>query len=175
MLSHIIDQSANVVLALATVALAVATIALARWTKTLSRLTERLVKIEDARDERDSLQKRRSDLSSALWAIQRIQRIRPDEFAHALNTPGSLPTDDMDAIEMLHSLKRYVEDPDCHQHLHVLCMNFDSVRREKENIRINEADIGDRVRRLQTRIQWFVDEARAEISSSHEADNNRRA
>jgi hypothetical protein len=160
-LSHIIDQSSNVVLALATIALAVATIALARWTKTLSRLTERLVKIEDARDDRESKENRRRELAAALEAAKQVQLIPADDFARALKT--ELPLDQMKTIEALHSFKRHIDDPECHQHLDFLCMMFDSCRREKD-YGVNVDDIAKRVRTLQERIQWFVDKARAEVS-----------
>lgn len=152
-------------LVLFTAVLAWATYKLARYTQALSKLTQRLVKIETERDERELRESRRRDLTTALLAAEGFQRIYPENFAQRLNKPADLPLAEMKDIETLHSLKRYIEDPDCHQHLDVLCSNFDSVRREKSHVRVNEQDVAHRVKTLQGRIQWFVDNARREISS----------
>lgn len=153
------------VLACATIVLAWATIKLAKYTQALSQLTERLVKIETQRDERELKENRRKELLTALLAAETVQKIYPENFAQHLNKPADLPLEQMKAIEILHSLKRYMEDPDCHQHLEFLCNTFDSMRREKSQLRINEQEVATRVRNLQNRIQWFLNKARTEISS----------
>ena len=108
---------------------------------------------------------RRQALTRGLQAAKSLQTIRPEQFAQRLNNPDDLPLAEMEAVETLFLLKPYIQDPDCHQHLGVLCGVFDTVRREKSRVRINEKDVASRVKTLQGRIQWFVDDARAEISS----------
>src|SRR5712692_5077108 len=108
---------------------------------------------------------RRKALTTGLQAAKSLQVIRPEQFAQRLNNPDDLPLAEMEAIETLCLLKPYIEDPDCHQHLGFLCSTFDTVRREKSRVRINEEDVASRVRTLQGRIQWFVDKVRTEISS----------
>lgn len=154
----------DIALAVFTAILAWATIKLANHTRALSKLTEQLVRIEAQRDEREQKENRRKDLSSALSAAANIQKVDPQGFALRLNSPTELPLEEMTNIEVLHSLKRYIKDPDCHQHLDYLCSIFDSVRREKSKVRINEAEVAARAETLQNRLQWFVDETRREIS-----------
>lgn len=156
----------NIALVIFTAVLAWATIKLAQYTRVLSKLTERLVKIESERDERELKESRRKDFSTGLLAAETVQKIYPENFAQRLNKPADLPLAEMFAIEIPHSLKWYIiEDPDCQQHLDFLCNTFDSVRREKSNVRVNEADVAARVKALQNRIQWFVDESRRELRS----------
>jgi len=155
----------DIALVFFTAVLAWATIKLAQDTQVLSKLTERLVKIETQRDERELQENRRKDLATGLLAAEGIQKIHNDIFAQRLNNPSDLPLTEMKDIETLHSLKRYIEDPDCRQYLDILCSTFDSVRREKSNVRINEADIASTVRNLQNRLQCFVDNSRRELSS----------
>lgn len=155
----------EIALVVFTAILAWATIKLAQHTQALSKLTERLVKIETTRDERDQQENRRRDLKTALAAAESIQMIYPGEFAQHLNKPANLPLSAMTDIETLHSLKKYIKDPDCQQHLEVLCNSFDSVRREKSQVRVNEEDIALRVNGLKDRIQWCVNEWRTEIAS----------
>lgn len=120
--------------------------------------------LETKRDERDAREKRLSDLAKGLSAAEVVQRIYPGNFAQRLNKQANLPIEEMNAIEVLQSLKRYIGDTDSHPNLDYLCSVFDSVRREKSGTRQNEDDIAKRVKTLQDRIQWFVDEARREIS-----------
>lgn len=162
---EVLKMITNVALVLFTTILAWATIKLANYTQALSKLTEQLVRIETQRDEREQRENRRKDLSTALLAAENIQKIDPHGFALQLNKPTELPFEEMKNIEVLHLLKRYIEDPDCHQHLDYLCSAFDSVRREKSKVRVNETDVAARVGQLQNRLQWFVDETRREISA----------
>ena len=150
----------NISLVLATIGLVWATIKLAQYTKSLSALTERLVDIEHRRDER------LSDLGKGLTSAEIVQRIYVENFAVQLSKPLSLPIEEMRAIENLQSLKMYVKDTDCHPILDSLCSTFDSVRREKGAIKLNAVDIHKQMRTLQERLQWFVDDARREISNS---------
>ena len=155
----------NVALVIATFVLAYATIKLAVHTRTLSKLTERLVRIESDRDEREAREKRREALKVGLAAAEGVQLIKPDEFARKLSQSAELVSDEIKEIETLHSMREYIWDTDCHEHLSSLCSTFDDKRRQKTDIRINEEDVATRVRKLQGRIQWFVDEARHEIAT----------
>ena len=155
----------DIALVIFTAVLACATIKLAKYTQALSQLTERLVKIETQRDKRELKENRRKELLTALLAAETVQKIYPENFAQYLNKPADLPLEQMKAIEILHSLKRYIEDPDCHQHLEFLCNTFDSMRLGKSQLRINEQEVATRVRNLQNRIQWFLNKARTGISS----------
>jgi hypothetical protein len=156
----------NISLVLATIGLVWATIKLAQYTKSLSALTERLVDIEHRRDEKENMFKRLSDLGKGLTSAEIVQRIYVENFAVQLSKPLSLPIEEMRAIENLQSLKMYVKDTDCHPILDSLCSTFDSVRREKGAIKLNAVDIHKQMRTLQERLQWFVDDARREISNS---------
>ncbi|MBI4548065.1 MAG: hypothetical protein HY707_08800 [Ignavibacteriae bacterium] len=158
----------DIALVLATLGLVFATWKLAQYTRALSKLTERLVNIENKRDERDEKEKRLKDLASGLAAAEIVQRIYPESFAQRLNKPSDLPIEEMNAIEVLQSRKKYIGDTDSHPNLDYLCSVFDSVRREKSGVRQNEADIAKRIHTLQGRIQWFVDEARREIGSAEQ-------
>jgi chorismate mutase len=155
---------AEIGLVIFTAILAWATIKLSNHTKALSKLTERLVNIEIQRDTKEQKENRRKDLIVGLTAAENIQRIYPGNFAQKLNTPVELPLTEMHDISTLHSLKKYITDPDCQGHLDALTSIFDSVRREKSQVKINEQDVEQRVKNLQARIQWFVDDARAEIA-----------
>jgi hypothetical protein len=155
----------DLALVLATFGLVLATWRLAQHTRALSKLTDRLVTIEIKRDERDAKEKRLNDLAKGISAAEILQRTNPETFAEHLEIPSKFPTEEINAIEVLQSLKRYIGDTESHPNLDYLCNVFDSVRREKSAIRQDKADIAKRVRALQDRIQWFVDEARREISS----------
>jgi hypothetical protein len=161
---NLLKVTTDIALIVFTAILAWATIKLANYTQALSKLTEQLVRIEAQRDEREQKENRRKDLSTALSAAANIQKIDPQEFALRLNSPTELPLEEMTNIDVLHSLKRYIKDPDCHQHLDSLCSTFDSVRREKFQVRIHETEIAARLETLQNRLQWFMDETRTEIS-----------
>src|SRR5262245_49671096 len=84
---------------------------------------------------------RRQTLTRGLQAAKSLQTIHPEQFAQRLNNPDNLPLAEMEAIETLFLLRLYIEDPDCHQYLGTLCGVFDTVRREKSRVRINEGDV----------------------------------
>lgn len=113
----------------------------------------------------ESRKERLQNLEKALSAAKVLQQIYPENFAQRLNKRSDLPTKEMEAIDTLQALKRYVSDPDSQANLDYLASVFDSVRREKSGVRQNEPEIAKRVKSLQDRLQWSVDEWRREISS----------
>ena len=160
-----IQSFSEIILAVFTIVLAIATIALAWYTKALSSFTEMLVKIEAKRDERDLQETRRKELATALLSAEAVQKIYAEHFAQQLNIPSGLPLADIKEVELLHSYRRYIEDPDCHQHLDFLCTIFDSIRRDRSQSKIDQQAISKIVKTLQERIQWFIDKTRKEIGT----------
>jgi hypothetical protein len=109
---------------------------------------------------------RLANLTKALAAAKTVQKIYPGNFAQGLNSRSSLPSEEMEAIDTLQVFKRYVSDPESQSNLDYLASLFDSVRRDKSGVKQNEQDIANRVKTLQDRIQWSVDEWRRELSST---------
>lgn len=103
------------------------------------------------------------DLQTALTAAEAIQKLHTRECSQHLNSPDNLPLSGMKDVETLYSLKKYIRDPESHRLLEVLCGVFDSVRRDK--VKVNVEDVGKTLKTLQGRIQACIDSWRLEISS----------
>ncbi len=157
---------ANYIIALATIVLAWATIKLWQHTKALSDLTRSLVNIEEKRDQRDLREKRRDDLRRALAAAETIQKITPRYFATNLSRTDKYPESDIQAIQTLQSLKRYIADADATLCLDNLCDDFDEVRREKAKYKPKTETTTKNIETVQIKILRFVKDWRIELGSA---------
>jgi hypothetical protein len=156
----------NTVIAFSSAILAWATINLARHTKALSDLTRSLVNIEEKRDQRELRQRRLDDLRRALDAAETIQKITPRYFATYLSRSDTYPESDIQAIETLQSLKRYIDDADANLCLDDLCNDFDEVRREKTNYKPKTETTTKNIQTIQIKVLRFIKEWRVELGSA---------
>ena len=152
-------------LVLFTAILAWTTFWLSVHTKSLSKQTSALVDIERKRDDRENREKKLTEIKAGLDAAEIVQKIFPDNFSSRLAKPADYPLVEMNAIEKLHSIKRYIVDENCRLALAQLCGIFDTARREKNEIRLNHVEITNIIKTLQKTIQWSVDQWRQEISN----------
>jgi hypothetical protein len=157
----------NISLVIFTAFLAWATFKLAQYTKVLANHTDVLVRIEQGRDKKEEREKRIFEIRSALQSAETIQKIFPSNFANHLNKPSLYPAQDVNAVENLHSLKMYIEDPDTQQSLDRLCNVFDSARRDKQK-ELDESQIAKDITTVQNRMQWSINQWRDEISSARQ-------
>ena len=125
------------------------------------------MKIEKLRETRAQQEKRRKELVITLEAAKTVQSINPQYFILRLSDQANCPASEVKAIEMLHAMKRYLDedDPECYPCLEALRRTFDAVRREP-NYRLNTAEITKLIDTLKGRLQWFIDNKSPELSIS---------
>jgi hypothetical protein len=152
-------------LVLATAGLVWATFRLARYTKALSNLTDRLVHIEAERDERETKDKRLQDFKRGLDAAKIVQKIHRENFNQLLNGSFTdLPFEEMDAIETLWSLQRYMSKiPNMRIDLEYLCNIFDGITADRPGTR--KAEVVEHLKGIQDQIHTLMNEFRREIAS----------
>jgi hypothetical protein len=101
-----------------------------------------------------------------LEAAETIQKITPRYFASYLSKPEKYPEKDIEAIETLQSLKRYIDDADAALCLDDLCNEFDVVRREKISYKSKSDTTAKNIETIQIKVLRFVKDWRIELGSA---------
>jgi hypothetical protein len=158
------EKITNIAIAVFTAILAWATYRLAQYTNALSNLTRSLVSIEENRDKVENQRQRLNDLRKALEAAEFIQQMYPASFVTHLPRPDMYPEKEIEAIQTLQSLKKYIDDPDAILCLNDLCNDFDNVRRDKRDYRGNNETTIKNIQTIQIKTLASIKKWRDEIS-----------